>query len=74
MIVKLTRSQIDILEYLLEEAKETLPEDHPNDPDIRRSLLKKYERIEDIFKKADLDNRYKLAGFKVIKNPKYGRK
>jgi len=59
MIVKLTESQIETLEYLLEKAKATLPEDYPNDPDVRRSLLKKYERIENIFDKA-----LKVNGFR----------
>ena len=51
MLIKLTESQIETLGYLLEKAKETLPEDFPNDPDVRRNLQNKYERIENIFDK-----------------------
>ena len=59
MIVKLTESQIETLEYLLEKAKATLPEDYPNDPDVRRNLQNKYERIENIF-----DKELRINGFR----------
>tara|TARA_A100001011_G_C14289461_1_gene835437 strand:+ start:2340 stop:2516 length:177 start_codon:yes stop_codon:yes gene_type:complete len=58
MNVKLTQGEIEILEFLLDGAKKTLLNDFPNDPDIRKKLLKQYERIEDKFKRGEVNEKH----------------
>ena len=59
MNIKLTWTQVETMEYLLYQAKKNVKKDFPNDPDIQKNWIKKYETIQKNFNKAMI-----LGGFR----------